>query len=180
MKKIFALILLLCIMQNCFLCVFATEIDEGGIHDQTGEILPDVEYIPVNPGKRDPVGTEILLVSLNAATVTDTLNTYNKQTNNYRSFNKSDLDSDSYLYFVGKMTHTDGLSVRVGVCYYNPLTGLFKKDLYCNFSSGSSQMSPYFNVSDLSSSRAYYAFVTNYSGVGAVSGWLQVYEVDPA
>lgn len=175
MKKFIRICCCLCMLTVLFsflgLRAEASEIDsECDIIDDKANYL-----IPYNgPMTRDPVGTEYLLFSMNFTNVNGLKTTRSSPGNKF--FEKEDIPSDDYLYYVGKITSKYG--TKAGICFYDSGDGIFITEHSTGFSSGVTTNSPYLSPSNLRSEAAHFGFVKDESGSGNASGYVQFYHFD--
>lgn len=156
----------------------------GGIEDQTGCILPDDdESFALTAGTRvetrEMMGTEHLIVTLNAERVTDLLTTYGVQWADNKSFTKADISDDGFVYYIWSMSNTMDCQSKAGICYYWGIFDTFYS-VHASYSpSGVVGYSSNISKSFFDASKVYYGFVKNEEGEGVTKGWLKIYYFDP-
>lgn len=167
------LILFCCLLINSVSPVAsATEIKaiEAIVAANSAEQL--VPYQGIMP--RDPAGLEYLLFSMEADHLTNHLLTTR---NNGKYFVKSQIPSDSYLFYVGTL-NAENTSAAAGICYYNFSSNTFVSIHETNFPSGKATSSGYLSPSNLRSSIDYYGYIKNVNTNGYVDGYVQFYYLD--
>lgn len=137
----------------------------GTIEDQDGVLLQDIE----SRSGRLP----FTMTAINISNLLTTMSSPGKCFTG-RSFSTSRGEG---LLITGKVTNTAGYDVRVGACSYQPANGIFFSVYPLYFQSGvqSTGFIPRVDgtTAYFTAQETYYGHITNYQGVGTVSGELR-------
>lgn len=120
-----------------------------------------MEFSDLNPSNVQP-RTDIRLFSMTANALNSLLSTNN--TTKY--FYKSDLPTDSYIYYYGTLSSNNGHSIRAGIGYVGNNNYIYLVDDTV-FPSGQNYTSDVLYTSNLNSSKKYVGFIDGANTDGA-------------
>lgn len=137
--------------------------------DPAEQLLPYQGIMP-----REPAGLEYLLFGMEANQLTSKLLTTN---NSGKFFVKSQIPSDGYLFYVGRLT-ANKTHAAAGICYYSTSSGEFVSIHETDFPSNTATSSGYILPNNLRDNRAYLGYIKNVDVAGYVSGYVHYYYLD--
>ncbi len=176
MKKVMSFIFAIAVFLSCAISAFAVDARDG-IHGivAAGEpigTLADEDGILIENGMARASG---LPFTMTAVRVSNLLTTYSSSGKNFTG-GAFDAFENEGLLIEGTVTHSLGMNVKVGACYYTATDDTFHTVYPYTFNSGveSSVFIPksYGKIIYFYNQSTYYGHITNHNGSGTVSGTL--------